>query len=697
MKTIAWRSSWLSAVIGLIVLAVIGIGSIVAYVDKEKARDLRAWETLLGIVADGRVQGVGQWVDTQSQVFKELAENASLRFYMSQLATGGDAAASGAEAAQITYLRNLLESTAGRTGFSVASGQAKVPANIDVVSDSGIVILDAAGNSVVETAGFRSDDRLKATLKEVIKTGKPAVQDFFVNGRGEVVVGYAMPIFPVNLMDGRQQVIGAIGGVKRARDEIFPLLTRKSTVTTSGETVLLRQDGEFVDVVSPMADGTGPLRKRIPLANSALAEVRAVLSPGSFMSTADQGGRDVLAVSRGLRQAPWIIIEKIDAAEALKESESHQRFLITSLTLAALVIAASIGAAWWHGSSVQERNTAEVLREKADQLESQSALLQGVMDGSPDLMFIVEGDNLWYSNKAFGTLVDEAPANLRGKTLSSVMGPAAAKVIETLVSDTLADGKSVSRMIEDGQGGLSGSLYLTAVPINISKESGLVLCLGRDMSAQRAEASKRQALMKNLVGVLSSIVDLHDPFSAGHSMRTALVASAIARELGMDEKTQEALEMSARLANVGKIFLPRELLTKTVPLDAEEHKLVQSHVQHTLALLEGIDFEGPVLDIIAQKSEHLDGSGYPGGLKESELLPESRVLAVANAFVAMVSARAYRVGVPINETLDKLLSDAGKRYDRHVVAALFHVAENRPEWISWSSLNAEGKEESTKA
>ena len=93
MKTIAWRSSWLSAVIGLIVLAVIGIGSIVAYVDKEKARDLRAWETLLGIVADGRVQGVGQWVDTQSQVFKELAENASLRFYMSQLAAGGDAAA----------------------------------------------------------------------------------------------------------------------------------------------------------------------------------------------------------------------------------------------------------------------------------------------------------------------------------------------------------------------------------------------------------------------------------------------------------------------------------------------------------------------------------------------------------------------------------------------------------------------------
>ena len=121
MKTISWRSSWLTAVIGLFVLAVIGIASIVAYVGKEKERDLRSWETLLGVVADGRVQSVGQWVDTQSQVFKELAENASLRFYMSQLAAGGDAA-SGAEAAQVTYLRNLLESTAVRTGFSDCFG-----------------------------------------------------------------------------------------------------------------------------------------------------------------------------------------------------------------------------------------------------------------------------------------------------------------------------------------------------------------------------------------------------------------------------------------------------------------------------------------------------------------------------------------------------------------------------------------------
>lgn len=684
MKTVSWRSGWLSALVALACLSLVGGGAILAYVDKEKSRDLHAWETLLGVVADGRMQSVGQWVDSQAQVVKELAENASVRFYVSQLAaaSGNDGAA--VDAAQLGYLRNLLESTAGRSGFSVASGQATIPANIDQASDSGFIIVDATGRKVAETTGFRPGKRLDAGLQRAIEQGKPEVQDFYENERGEIVLAFIAPIFPVSLTDSKAQAIGAIAGVKRARDELFPLFARRSTLSASGEAILLRKEGDFVDIVSPLADGTAPLRKRIPQANAALAEVQAWAKPGAFLSAADHAGREVFAVSRAFRQAPWVLLEKIDAAEALRESDGHQRFLITALTLAALLVAASLAVAWWHGATVKERSAAGALREKADELERQSALLQGVMDGSPDLLFIMEGERLWYCNKAFAATVGETAANLRGKTLSSVMGPAAAKVLELQVQESLGNSQPVSRMYEDGQGGLAGSQYFTTVPIQISQESGLVLCLGRDMSAERAEQSKRQALMKHLVGALSSIVDLHDPYCAGHSMRTAQVAIALARELSLDERTQAALEMAARLANVGKIFLPRELLTKTEALDAAEQALVHSHVQHTLGLLKGIDFEGPVLDIIAQKSEHLDGSGYPAGLSEADLLLEGRILAVANAFVAMVSARAYRAGVPVQESLDKLLGDAGKKYDRHVVAALFHVAENRPDWISWS-------------
>ena len=684
MKTVSWRSGWWPALLGLLGLSIVAAWAVSAYVDKEKNRDLLAWETLLGVVADGRAQALGQWVDSQTQVLKELAENASVRFYVTQLSASASDPATGSDAAQLAYLRNLLESTAGRTGFSLASGQTRIAANVEVASDSGMVIVDASGRKMIETAGFRLDKTLLAGLQRVIKEGKPGIEDFYENERGEVVLGFVAPIYPVNMTGSSAQAIGAIAGVKRARDELFPLLARRSTLSGSGEAVLLRKAGEALDIVAPLADGTAALRKRIPLANAGLAEVQAWTKPGGFVAATDHGGRDVLAVSRAFRQAPWVMVEKIDAAEALQESAGHQRFLMTSLSLATLLVLASLGVAWWHGATVKERSVAQALREKADELENQSALLQGVMDGSPDLLLIMEGQRLWFCNKAFGALVGETPANVRGKTLSSVMGPAAAKIVEALVEESLATAASVSKMIENGQGGLAGSQYFTAVPIQISRESGLVLCLCRDMSAARAEQLKRQGLMQHLVGVLSSIVDLHDPYCAGHSMRTAQVAAALARELGLDDATLAALEMAARLANVGKIFLPRELLTKVEPLDAAEQALVHSHVQHTLDLLKGIDFDGPVLDIIAQKSEHLDGSGYPAGLHAADLRVESRILAVANAFVAMVSARAYRAGVPVQATLDKLLAEAGHKYDRHVVAALFHVAENRPEWISWS-------------
>jgi len=243
-------------------------------------------------------------------------------------------------------------------------------------------------------------------------------------------------------------------------------------------------------------------------------------------------------------------------------------------------------------------------------------------------------------------------------------------------------------MLDLDIGDIASHNYFSAVPIPTNEGPGQVLCLARDMTVEQDAQKKRQALMNQLVGVLTCIVDSHDPFCTEHSMRTALVAGAIARELGLDDSAAETLDMAAKLANVGKIFVPRELLTKREVLSPEEQKIMQSHVQHSVAVLKAIEFEGPVIDVIAQKSEHLDGSGYPAGLKESELLLESRILAVANAFVAMVSARAYRAGVPLEQTLDKLLNESGSKYDRHVVAALFHVAENRPEWIKWSAPSA---------
>ncbi|MBS1130857.1 MAG: Metal-dependent phosphohydrolase, subdomain [Proteobacteria bacterium] len=685
MKITNLRTNRGPAILGLIILLAGGIWSVVHYAASEKERDLRAWETLLGVVAESRAQSVNQWIDAQYSVVRELTENASLRFYLSQTAAGETGDSQETQAAQTGYLRNLLETTAERSGFSSPSRQAKVQANIASASDSGLVIIDKAGKVLVETSGFQSDETLKATVLRAMESGKPTLQDLYENGRGEVVVGFAIPVFAAQTGASGPQPIAAVAGVKRARDELFPLLLRKGTLTSADETLLVRREGDAIAFVSPLADGTAPLRKRISLSTANLVEAEALGKPGGFSLKQDYSGREVLMVSRDFRQAPWVLVQKIDASEALKESRDHQRFLLVSLIFGVLVITAGLVAAWWHGASVKDRSIAEALREKSIELATQSALLQSVVDGTPDLVFTVEQDQLKFCNKAFGSLVNEAPDALRGKTLSSIIGPATAHRIEAVVAESRKTSKPVSRMLDLEAGAMARHEYFTALPISSADGSALVLCLARDMTAEHEAQSKRQALMKQIVSVLTCIVDSYDPYCGEHSTRTALVAGAIARELELDDAAVEVLDMAAKLANVGKMFLPRELLTKPEPLTTEEQQLMHSHVQHSVEVLKAIDFEGPVIDVIAQKSEHLDGTGYPAGLKEPELLLESRILAVANAFVAMVSARAYRAGVPMEETLDRLLSESGSKYDRHVVAALFHVAENRPEWISWSS------------
>ncbi len=115
--------------------------------------------------------------------------------------------------------------------------------------------------------------------------------------------------------------------------------------------------------------------------------------------------------------------------------------------------------------------------------------------------------------------------------------------------------------------------------------------------------------------------------------------------------------------------------------------MLRENVNYSVDILQGLEFEGPVLTFIQQKNERLDGGGYPKGISGNNIVKESRILSVANAFVAMTSSRAYRSGMPIKEVLDVLVSEADNSYDRHVIAALLQVVENHPDWVSWQQVN----------
>ena len=191
----------------------------------------------------------------------------------------------------------------------------------------------------------------------------------------------------------------------------------------------------------------------------------------------------------------------------------------------------------------------------------------------------------------------------------------------------------------------------------------------RAESELEAGALQLQLTLKAAVAALGTTTEMRDPYTAGHQRRVAELACAIAAELGWDAGTIETLRTAALLHDIGKIVVPAEILSKPGRLNGTEMMLIRQHAAAGADTVADIDFEGAIADMIRQHHERLDGSGYPAGLKEGEILPEARVLAVADVVEAMISHRPYRPALPIEAALAEIERGAGTLFDASVSAA----------------------------
>ena len=121
--------------------------------------------------------------------------------------------------------------------------------------------------------------------------------------------------------------------------------------------------------------------------------------------------------------------------------------------------------------------------------------------------------------------------------------------------------------------------------------------------------------------------------------------------------------------------MPREVLVKTDKLTDTELNMVRESILTSADLIEGVEFDGPVADTIRQLQERWDGTGQPANLEAEDILPTARIVAVANAFVGMVSARAYRPGMTFDEAAKALMSGTGTAFDSRPVSALLNYLD----------------------
>jgi len=230
--------------------------------------------------------------------------------------------------------------------------------------------------------------------------------------------------------------------------------------------------------------------------------------------------------------------------------------------------------------------------------------------------------------------------------------------------------------------------YLTK-PVNVRELDARIRNL---VSARRLQAShihlremaermeERQQSLERLrrtldatVQAVAMVVEMRDPYTAGHQKRVASLARAIGGEMGLSADRLDGLHTAGLIHDLGKISVPAEILSKPSKLTAIEFGMIKVHPKAGYDILRDIEFPWPVARMVLEHHERLDGTGYPQGLRGEGLLLESRILAVADVVEAISSHRPYRPALGTEAALAEIETRRGVFYDGDVVDACLRL------------------------
>jgi HD-GYP domain-containing protein (c-di-GMP phosphodiesterase class II) len=187
--------------------------------------------------------------------------------------------------------------------------------------------------------------------------------------------------------------------------------------------------------------------------------------------------------------------------------------------------------------------------------------------------------------------------------------------------------------------------------------------------AERARRAELERAYVETVRALACAIEARDPYTGGHVDRVAAYATSLGRELGWSDDDLRALEVGALLHDIGKIAVADAVLQKTAPLDEHEWAVMRLHPTLGADLVRGWAALQPALPAVLYHHERYDGSGYPTGLAGPAIPAMARIVAVADAFDAMLTDRPYRAGLPLAAAVDELARCAGTQFDPAYTAA----------------------------
>ncbi len=306
--------------------------------------------------------------------------------------------------------------------------------------------------------------------------------------------------------------------------------------------------------------------------------------------------------------------------------------------------------------------------------EFERRLLRLAVDCAPICLFVLDGR---------GTVLVSAGAERRAFAgESQIVGRSIAECLENVPEAQGAAARALTGEAANWAGLIGDRWHELSLSPVFDSDGGLVVVAGvavdrtahvQAQLSRRADASRLERVLDGALLALARAVELREPCTAGHQRRVAGLADAIARELGWKVSRLANLRTAALLHDIGRQACPAEVLNRPGPLTSAEMTLVKTHSRVGAAMLVEMELEGPVVEAVLQHHERIDGSGYPDGLVRTRILPEARVIAVADVVEAMTSPRPFRPAHAMRAAMTEIVAARGRLFDEDAVDACERV------------------------
>jgi len=299
-------------------------------------------------------------------------------------------------------------------------------------------------------------------------------------------------------------------------------------------------------------------------------------------------------------------------------------------------------------------------------------------------------DNILVGNKALENLCGYCLEELTEMKPTNILPPESREYISKHIEQMLGADEPISSIVHEIFR-KDGKRILIEQYLNFIKKKGTIVGFQDsyiDIAERNKTANQLKSSLINLAKIVSRVIESCDPYTAGHQQRVAELACLVGENMGLAEDMVERLYFNGLLHDIGKISIPRSILTKPGELAEEEWALIRAHTKQGYSILKDANLPWPVADVALQHHERLDGSGYPDGITGDELSLEVSVLAVCDVVEAMSSHRPYRPARTTKDILKELKDGRGTKYNVSVVDVMLPMIESGEFKSIWNRRNS---------